>query len=103
MKVIYLHKNREKPVLHKHHWIFSGSIRKVPADIIDGEIVQIRSAQNKILGHGYYNSKSQINVRMLNFSDSDPLFDLEKNIKDSLNLRQSLFDNKQTNSYRVIN
>ncbi len=103
MKVIYLQKNREKPIQHKNHWIFSGSIRKIPEDLLDGEIVQVRSAENKVLGHGFFNSKSQINVRMLNFSDSDPIKELENNIKNAILLRQKLFDESITNSYRIIN
>jgi len=41
MKKIILKKGREKSLLRKHPWIFSGAIEKEGSDIENGEIVDV--------------------------------------------------------------
>lgn len=67
MKRVYLKKGREKPLLNRHPWIFSGAIAKRDSGIEDGRIVEVVDYRGGILGSGYYNSATQISVRMLSF------------------------------------
>lgn len=103
-QVAYLKKDKEKPILRRHHWIFSGAVRKMPEKFRDGEVMQVRSHYNKVLGHAYFNTKPKsILGRMINFSEDDPFDSIEKNIRSSISLRKRLFDVAHTNAYRVIN
>src|SRR5258705_2176742 len=62
-------------VLAGHPWIYEGSIlrivspdlRKSPPGhaIEDGEIVQVKDHRQRLLGVGFFNSKSKIRVRLL--------------------------------------
>ena len=67
MKQIHLRQNKEKALRHRHPWIFSGAIERRDPDIQDGEIVAVCSAGGEVLGHGYFNGRTQIAVRMLSF------------------------------------
>jgi 23S rRNA (cytosine1962-C5)-methyltransferase len=68
---VYLKKGRDKPVRNGHPWLFSGSILKVEGASASskGEPCVVFSDSGAALGHGYYNPKSSITVRMLTKGD----------------------------------
>ncbi len=101
--VVYLKKDKEKPILRGHHWIFSGAVKKYPERFSDGDVLQVRSSYNKVLGHAYFNSKTSISGRMLNFTEEDPLSSLELNLRQAITNRKMLFDVNNTNAYRLVN
>jgi 23S rRNA (cytosine1962-C5)-methyltransferase len=63
LPVLQIKPERAKSVLAGHPWIFSGALIKKP-DIADGSLVKIQS-HSQVLGIGYYNSRTDIAVRML--------------------------------------
>lgn len=69
-KNVYLKKGKEKAVLQHHQWIFSGAINLVDDSITDGDVVTICDHAGKVLGAGYFNSASQITIRVLTFGDA---------------------------------
>lgn len=102
MKTVVLKQGKEKAILNRHHWIFSGAVSKLP-EFEDGEILPVHSEGGKLLGSGYFNRKAKIIGRMVCFSDIGPLFAIKQNIDAALDLRTMLFDPKITNAYRLIN
>ena len=52
-------------VLAGHPWIYHGSIIRLTQPANDGDIVQVKDHRQRLLGVGFYNSKSKINVRMI--------------------------------------
>src|SRR5262245_40906251 len=100
---VYLLKGKEFPVLQKHHWIYSGGIDK-KRNVQDGDVVEILDHRGKLLGYGYYNSKTTISVRILSFDATNPFDAIHNNIEKAITLREKLFANSQdTNAYRLIN
>ena len=91
---------KEKPVLNRHHWIFSGAVNHLPPHE-PGEILAVESANSHHLGYAYFNRKSSIVGRMVSF-DEEPLIAIEKALLNAINFRKTLFDSS-TNAYRVIN
>lgn len=71
---IVIHKGREKPILNKHPWIFSGAIAETHGNPTPGDIVTVESHSGQFLGRGYWNPKSQIQVRLLTWQD-EPIDD----------------------------
>jgi 23S rRNA (cytosine1962-C5)-methyltransferase len=69
MKKIHLKQKKEKAVLRRHPWIFSGAIQKKDRGIADGEIVSICANAGDHLAYGYYNRHTQIAARILSFGD----------------------------------
>lgn len=68
MKAIKLKPRKEESILRHHPWVFSGAIASLPSDIEEGELVQVLSADGRILGVGHYQIGS-IAVRILNFGE----------------------------------
>lgn len=68
-----LKKDRERSVLHRHPWIFSGGIERVDLQghgrSSQGQIVQVRSATGTTLAAGFYDADSQIRCRLFHFGD----------------------------------
>src|SRR5262245_22503355 len=52
-------------VVAGHPWIYQGEILRLTQPAVDGEIVQVKDHRQRLLGTGFYNSKSRINVRVL--------------------------------------
>jgi len=67
VKKVYLKKGREKSVLNRHPWIFSGALAGRDDGIENGQIVTVVGHRGEVLGSGYYNGATQISVRMLSF------------------------------------
>ncbi|MEJ5361620.1 MAG: class I SAM-dependent rRNA methyltransferase [Spirochaetota bacterium] len=101
MNRIILKKGKEKSVLHMHPWIFSGAI--VTADVSDGELAAVCANDGTVLAWGYYNSRTDIAVRLLTFGDRKPDTDLFVNrVRASLTLREVTGITQCTNAYRLI-
>jgi 23S rRNA (cytosine1962-C5)-methyltransferase len=69
MTHITIHKGREKPIIQQHPWIFSGAIERVHGNPGPGDIVTVTSSDGTFLARGYWNPKSQIQVRILTWRD----------------------------------
>ncbi len=48
-----------------HPWVYSSSILRLTAPAQDGEVVQVKDHRQRLLGVGFYNSRSKIAVRLL--------------------------------------
>ncbi len=68
---IIIKRGREKPILQQHPWIFSGAIDRVEGSPIPGEVVTVKSSAGQFLARGYWNPKSQIQVRILTWHDEE--------------------------------
>lgn len=93
---------KEKPVLHRHPWIFSGAIDRIEEGYTAGDLVRVLSSKEEFLGIGYLNPESQIAVRMLAFEDipiDDSFFD--EKIAQAVALRRKFLP-PATNAYRLI-
>jgi 23S rRNA (cytosine1962-C5)-methyltransferase len=66
--IITIRKGREKPIINQHPWIFSGAIAKAE-NANDGDIVTVVDYKGDFLARGYWNHKSQIQVRILTWHD----------------------------------
>ena len=67
MAKVVLKKGRERSLIRRHPWIFSGAIESADEGVEAGDIVEVVSAGGATLGFGAYSPASQIRVRMLIF------------------------------------
>ena len=89
-------------VLAGHPWIYHGSIIRLTQPAIDGDIVQVKDHRQRLLGIGFYNSKSKINVRMIapeRVEVNQAFF--EERIRSALAVRQRHLPH--ASSFRVVN
>ncbi len=98
---VILKKGRDKPVRQRHHWIFSGAVKRFPL-FEDGDILQVQSSDGDFLGYAYFNRRSSIVGRMLSFDETEPRQAIEANFLSALSLRRTLVE-PETNAYRVVN
>lgn len=102
--IVVVAKNREKPIRNRHPWIFSGAIDKVK-NARDGEIVTVVDAEGGFLGAGYFNAKSQIQVRLLSWTEE--MIDEEwwrTRIQQAIALRHAFFPlGAEPHGFRLVN
>src|SRR5436190_4099879 len=89
-------------VLAGHPWIYHGSIIRLTQPAADGDLVQVKDHRQRLLGVGFYNSKSKINVRMIapeRVEVNQAFF--EERIRAALAVRRRHLP--QASSFRVVN
>ncbi|HEX4119016.1 MAG TPA: class I SAM-dependent rRNA methyltransferase [Verrucomicrobiae bacterium] len=52
-------------VVAGHPWIYAGSLLRLTTPAADGALIQIKDHRQRLLGVGFYNSQSKIQVRVL--------------------------------------
>jgi 23S rRNA (cytosine1962-C5)-methyltransferase len=72
MAKIVLKPGREKSLLRRHPWIFSGAIQHADEDTAPGETVDVHSSKRKFLARAAYSPNSQIRARVWTF-DPEPI------------------------------
>src|ERR1700690_1467441 len=103
MPSVILKPGREKSLLRRHPWIFSGAIQQVNNETASGATVDVLSSRGDFLARGAYSPQSQIRVRVWTFEDE--VVDVEffrKRIRSSLQTRNSIFNSQATNAIRLI-
>lgn len=102
MTQITVRPDREKPILNRHPWIFSGAIDSMRGDPKPGDLVEVVSKSGRFLARGYFNPRSQIQVRLLTWSD-EPVDDTwwRRMIRRAISARIQL--NSLPSAVRLIN
>ena len=102
-KTITLKPTKEKSILRRHPWVFSGAIKAIENGISNGDIVEIKSNKGRFLGFGHYNEGSiAIRIFELNPLTIDIAY-WEDKIKKAISQRhQNLDINRKNNIYRLI-
>ena len=89
-------------VLAGHPWVYQAAVLRLTHPAIDGALVQVKDHRQRLLGVGFYNSKSKINVRMLateRVTVGRAFF--EERIRAALAVRRKHLP--QASSFRVVN
>jgi len=104
VSVVRLKKNRERTLLHHHPWVFSGAVDTVDGAPAAGDVVTVTAAGGGFLGRGYYNERSSIRVRILEWSEDvavDESWWWER-LASAARRRESLAADERTNAYRLV-
>src|SRR5580658_1761177 len=89
-------------VVAGHPWIYAGSLLRLTAPVTDGELVQIKDHRQRFLGVGLYNSKSKIQVRVLDPGRVVPVASFfTERVRAALAVRQKHLAG--ATSFRVVN
>ncbi len=103
-KHVILKKGREKSVKNRHPWLFSGAIKRLEGNPVDGDVVDVWNERARFVARGIYNSKSQIRVRLLTWNPNDPIDDAfwQRRISRAIAGRHHLKQAQGTNAYRLV-
>ena len=101
---IFLRAGREKSLLRRHPWIFSGAVERIDGAPVSGDTLMVRSAQGEFLAWAAYNASSQISVRVWSWREAD-VIDAEffrSRITNVLAARDELNLARNSNGMRLI-
>ena len=73
MGKLILKPGREKSLLRRHPWVFSGAVAQVQGEPEAGATVRIGAADGRFLGWGAYSPRSQIVARVWSWREDAPL------------------------------
>jgi 23S rRNA (cytosine1962-C5)-methyltransferase len=73
MAKLTLRRGRERPVIQRHPWIFSGAIASVDGNPQPGASIDVHAADDRWLARGTWSSTSQINVRLFSWEPDETL------------------------------
>ncbi|KAB8310812.1 23S rRNA (cytosine(1962)-C(5))-methyltransferase RlmI [Rouxiella chamberiensis] len=70
---LILAKGREKSLLRRHPWVFSGAVQRVEGKANSGDTIDIVDSQGKWLARGAYSPSSQIRARVWTFKQDEDI------------------------------
>lgn len=102
---LFLKPGRDKPVVKRHPWIFSGAIKRFEGDLQPGDLVAVRAAGGDYLATAYVNRRSQIQGRIVTWDANEAIDDAfwRERLVRALALREELQLSAETTAYRLIN
>jgi 23S rRNA (cytosine1962-C5)-methyltransferase len=100
---IILKEGREKSLLRRHPWVFSGAIHSVDAEPAPGGTVDLLSFKREFLARAAYSPSSQIRARVWTFDDKPVDEDFfRQRIRIAIAQRLTLNVERSTNALRLI-
>lgn len=95
---------KEKALLRRHPWVFSGAVKRVVGEPQEGDLVDVVSPQGEWMAAGHYQNESII-CKVLSFDT--PQIDedfFRQRIASAVAYRERLgfFDRKDTNVFRLV-
>ena len=70
---LLLKPGREKSLLRRHPWIFSGAVERIERATAPGDSVAVEAADGRFLGWAALSPTSQIRARVWSFDESQPI------------------------------
>lgn len=103
MYSIKLKKGKEKAVRQLHPWVFSGAIDQIKGNPANGDVVMVTDSNNDFLAYGFFNDKSRVAVRLLEWNLETEINEdwWRQKIRKAVKSRENLY-NEDTNTYRLI-
>ncbi len=100
MATVTLLPGKERPVLQRHPWVYSGAIAKVQGYVGRGDAVDVVASSGDWLARGTWSSGSQIRVRLFTWEEHEPLDAdlLRRRVERAVVARQRLPDTMRTGS-----
>jgi 23S rRNA (cytosine1962-C5)-methyltransferase len=85
-----------------HPWVYNNEVSRLTQSAADGDLVQVKDSRQRLVGTGFYNSKSKINVRLLAPDRIRPNTEFfEERIRTALAIREKFMP--KATSFRVVN
>jgi len=101
---IFLKAGREKSLLRRHPWVFSGAVERVDGAPAGGDTLPVRDAAGNFLAWAAYNPDSQITARVWSWDEGaaiDAAF-FRRKVAAALSARDALGLRKESSGLRLI-
>ncbi len=99
--------SKEKAILRRHPWIFSGAVKRIDGQPQEGDLVDVVDAHGQWMATGHYQDESII-CKVLTFDADEAALPIEellrRRIHSAVNYRVSLglFGAEETNVFRLV-
>lgn len=102
---LIVNQDRTGPIKGLHPWAFSRAIKKIPDGLRPGQPVKLYDEHNVFLAHGYFNSYSQITIRIWGYDEQEDIDDgfFKRRIDRAYKIRQRYIEGPETDAFRLIN
>ena len=99
-----LKKGKDKAVLQRHPWVFSGALEPISDKPENGDIVKLTDYRGQFLAYGFFNDRSRVSLRLLEWNPNAAMDEQwwRGRIQQAVQFRSSLFQEVHTNTYRLI-
>lgn len=89
---VWLRKGKAGPALGRHPWVFAGAILRLEGTPRDGDEVEVCSDDGRFIGHGLFQSTSEIRVRLYSWNEAEGLDDTfwKNRIREAVRLRKEV-------------
>jgi 23S rRNA (cytosine1962-C5)-methyltransferase len=104
MLTIKLKKGRQKSLLRRHPWVFSGAIADTIGTPTPGDTVRIIDSDGEFLAWGAYSPSSQIRARVWSWDEAQTIDEefFSHRLEEAIRLREDLLPGEQTNALRLV-
>ena len=101
---VLLKKGKEKAVLQRHPWVFSGAIEQVKGKPENGDIVRLVDTKGSFMAWGFYNNQSRVALRLLEWDESVEVNEhwFREKVAVAVVSRYSVLADGKTNTCRLI-
>ena len=103
MKQLILKPGREKSLLRRHPWVFSGAVARVQGDPEAGDSVALRAAGGEFLAWAAYSPASQIRARVWSWEEKERIDGdfLRARLRRALGARERLLSADDSDALRL--
>jgi 23S rRNA (cytosine1962-C5)-methyltransferase len=100
---VILRKGKEKAVLQRHPWLFSGAIDYVKGKPANGEIVRLVNTAGEFMAYGFYNNQSRVALRLLEWDEEVKIDEawFRQKVSTAVKSRSNVLD-ENNNTCRLI-
>jgi 23S rRNA (cytosine1962-C5)-methyltransferase len=104
MNTLTLKRGRQKAILRRHPWIFSGAIQSFSGQPTPGETVTVVDSGNNFLAQAAYSPESQIRARIWNWDKDTPIDRdfFQRKLTSAIQLREQWINTETTTAYRLV-
>jgi 23S rRNA (cytosine1962-C5)-methyltransferase len=104
MKKLILKKGREKAILRRHPWIFSGAVQSTEGRPESGETVAVHDARGQFLAWAAYSPDSQIRARIWSWDEDEKIDSgfFKDRIRQAMALREAWVNQNDSTAWRLI-
>jgi 23S rRNA (cytosine1962-C5)-methyltransferase len=103
--VLRIKRGKERSLIHRHPWIFSGAIERVDAPGPDA-VVEIRFFDGTLVGYGHFAHDAPIRCRVFEFCDEEKIIDADYwrgKFCAAVEYRRPFICTLSTTAYRLLN
>lgn len=101
---VILKKGKEKAVLQRHPWLFSGAVERVKGMPANGDIVTLLNEKGGFMAYGFYNDQSRVALRLLEWDENTEINEdwFRRKVAMAVASRSNILQDGKTNTCRLI-